>query len=97
IEGCGNSCALRVSSSGRVAGDVVTASLATNATTSTSGNWNAGTWSITASSASGADVGNYAPISYSPGTLQVNQKALSITANNQRPDERRGGSDRPWD
>src|SRR5262249_61151743 len=64
-------------------GAVATAPPPTPARPSTSGNWKAGSWTITASTASGADVGNYAPISYATGTLTVNQKALTITANNQ--------------
>ena len=81
--GAGNDLTQGYSFTGLVTHDLVTASLATNATTSTSGNWNAGTWTITPSSASGADVGDYAPITYDNGTLLVKQAALTITANDQ--------------
>ena len=52
--------------------------LSTNATSSTSGNYNAGTWTLTPSAASGTGVTNYA-ITYTPnsGTLDIAQKALT--------------------
>ena len=62
--------------------DVVTASLSTNATTSTSGNWNAGSWTITPSSAAGADVADYS-VSYAAGTLTVSPALLTVTASNE--------------
>ncbi len=54
--------------------------LSTNATTSTSGDYNAGTWTITPSAASGSGLSNYT-IAYANASvgLTVAQKALSIT------------------
>jgi hypothetical protein len=78
--GDGNNLTHGYAFTGLVSGDVVTASLSTNAATSTSGNWKAGAWTITLSSAGGADVGNYS-VGYASGTLTVSQKALAITAN----------------
>ncbi len=55
--------------------------LATNATTSTSGNWNTGTWTITPSAAAGGtfNAGNYT-ITYNnaPAGLTVTAKALTV-------------------
>ncbi len=64
--------------------------LGTNATTSTSGNYNAGTWTVTASAATGGtfNASNYT-ITYQTAAHTVNQKALSITgvtANNKTYD-----------
>ena len=55
--------------------------LSTNATTSTSGNYNAGTWNITpnAATAGSFNPGNYS-ISYASGTLIVNPAVLTINA-----------------
>ena len=52
----------------------------TNATFSTSGNWNAGSWTITPSAATGGtfSASNYS-ISYVTGTLTVNQEGLTIS------------------
>ena len=52
--------------------------LATNATTSTSGNYNAGTWNITPSAASGAEIANY-NVTYTTDTngLTIAQKVLT--------------------
>ncbi len=59
---------------------VSSVTLATNATTSTSGNWNAGTWTITPSTAIGSGLGNYT-ITYDNAStgLTVAQRALAIT------------------
>ena len=58
--------------------DITGVTLSTNATSSTSGNYNAGTWTLTPSAASGTGVTNYA-ITYTPnsGTLDIAQKALT--------------------
>jgi trimeric autotransporter adhesin len=67
--------------SGLLGSDAVNSvSLATNATTSTSLNWNAGTWTITPSAASGTGLSNYT-ISYSNAStgLTVSKASLSIT------------------
>ena len=58
--------------------DITGVTLSTNATSSTSNNYNAGTWTITPSSASGSGVANYS-ITYTPnsGTLDIAQKALT--------------------
>jgi hypothetical protein len=55
-------------------------SYATNATTSTSGNQNAGSWTITPSAATGGtfSASNYS-ISYATGALTVNQKAAMLS------------------
>ena len=59
--------------------DAVTGvTLATNASTSTSGQYNAGTWTLTPSVAQGSGLSNY-NISYSSGSLTVNQAALTIS------------------
>jgi trimeric autotransporter adhesin len=57
---------------------VSSVSLASNATLSGSGNWNAGTWAITPSAALGSGLGNYA-IAYASGTQSIAAKAVSIT------------------
>ncbi len=67
--------------SGLLGGDSVTsATLSTNASTSTSGNYNAGTWTITPSAASGSGLSNYS-ITYDNASTGVTiaAKALSIT------------------
>jgi len=84
----GTSAALGTSAftdSGLLGSDSVSSvTLSTNATTSTSGNYNAGTWTITPSAVhfSTGSSGNYS-ISYVSGTLTVTPAALTITANNQ--------------
>ena len=68
-------------SSGLQGGDAVdSVTLTTNATTSSSGNWNAGSWSITPSAATGSSFnsGNY-NITYTNGRLTVNQATPSVT------------------
>jgi len=54
--------------------------LSTNATLSTSGNYNAGSWNITPSNPVGGtfNAGDYA-ISYTPGALTVNPAALTVS------------------
>ncbi len=67
--------------SGLLGSDSVTsATLSTNASTSTSGNYNAGTWTITLSAASGSGLSNYS-ITYDNAStgLTIAQKALTIT------------------
>jgi MBG domain (YGX type)/YDG domain len=67
--------------SGLVSGDAITSvSLATNASLSSSGNWNAGAWAIVPSNASGNGLSNYT-ITYNNASigLTVAQKALAIT------------------
>ncbi|TAE84361.1 MAG: filamentous hemagglutinin N-terminal domain-containing protein, partial [Alphaproteobacteria bacterium] len=54
-------------------------SFASNATLSTSGNWNQGSWNITPSAATGTGLGNY-NISYALGTLSISPKALTLSA-----------------
>ena len=69
------------SHSGMIYGsDITGVTLSTNDTTSTSNNYNAGTWTITPSSASGSGVANYS-ITYTPnsGTLNIAQKALTVS------------------
>ncbi len=72
--------------SGLVAGDTIgSVSFATNATSSSSGTWNAGSWTITPSGATGGtfNATNYA-ISYNAGALTVNQALRpTIATNNQ--------------
>ncbi|MEI7752404.1 MAG: YDG domain-containing protein, partial [Candidatus Omnitrophota bacterium] len=53
--------------------------LGTNATTSTSGNYNAGSWTITASGAAGGtfDINNYG-VSYATGALTIDRKAVTL-------------------
>ena len=64
--------------SGLVSGDSVgSVTLTTNATTSSSGNWNAGSWAITPSAASGTGLGNYS-ITYAAGTQTINARSVSI-------------------
>jgi filamentous hemagglutinin family protein len=66
-------------SSGLLGGDAVSSvTLASNATLSGSGNWNAGTWSITPSAALGTGLSNYI-IAYAAGTQSIAAKAVSIT------------------
>ncbi len=83
--GGGNNFTAGYTPSGLVAGDTIgSMSFATNATSSSSGNWNAGSWTITPSGATGGtfNAANYA-ISYNAGALTVNQAPLTIAANNQ--------------
>ena len=56
--------------------------LATNATISGSGNWNAGTWTITPSAACGSGLSNYT-ITYDTGTQTIAARALTVTADNE--------------
>jgi filamentous hemagglutinin family protein len=58
------------------------ATLATNATLSTSGSYNAGLWTITPSTATGGtfSAANYS-ITYANGTLTINPASLTVTAN----------------
>ena len=71
-------------SSGQLFGSdsVTSVTLSTNATLSSSSNYNVGTWHLTPSVATGSGLGNY-DIYYTAGTLQVNAKALTVTALNQ--------------
>jgi len=67
--------------SGLLGGDTISSvSLATNASLSTSGNWNVGTWTITPSDAVGSDLANYT-ITYAnaPTGLIVNALGLTIS------------------
>jgi hypothetical protein len=71
------------SSSGLVAGDAISAvDLATNASLSGAGQWNAGSWLISAANASGTGLGNYS-IAYNNGTLTVGKRSLNGSVNNQ--------------
>jgi hypothetical protein len=71
------------SSSGLVAGDAISAvDLATNASLSGAGQWNAGSWLISAANASGTGLGNYS-IAYNNGTLSVGKRSLGGVVNNQ--------------
>ena len=51
--------------------------LASNAIVSGSGNWNAGTWAITPSAASGSGLGNYT-ITYAAGSQSIAAKAVTL-------------------
>jgi hypothetical protein len=65
--------------SGLVSGDAVTSvSLASNATLSGSGNWNAGSWAITPSAALGTGLGNYT-ITYQTGTQTIAARTLTVS------------------
>src|SRR5208337_4872261 len=65
--------------SGLLGSDSVSSvALSTNASLSGSSNYNAGTWTITPSAASGSGLSNYT-ITYAPAGLTVARKALSIT------------------
>ena len=68
------------STSGTLYGsDTVTSvTLTTNASTSTSGQYSAGSWSLTPSVALGTGLSNYA-ITYRTGVLTVNQGALTVS------------------
>lgn len=69
-------------SSGLQNGETIgSVSYATNATFSTSGNWNAGTWAITPSNATGGtfSASNY-NITYANGSLNIAQKTLTLDA-----------------
>ena len=71
------------SASGLQNGETIgSVTLTTDATLSSSDNYDVGTWTITASAASGGtfDPNNYS-ISYNTGTLTVNPASLTITAN----------------
>jgi hypothetical protein len=71
------------SSSGLVAGDAISAvDLATNASLSGAGQWNAGSWLISAANATGTGLGNYS-IAYNNGTLTVGKRSLGGVVNNQ--------------
>jgi hypothetical protein len=71
------------SSSGLVAGDAISAvDLATNASLSGAGQWNAGSWLISAANASGSGLSNYS-IAYNSGTLTVGKRSLGGVVNNQ--------------
>jgi hypothetical protein len=71
------------SSSGLVAGDAISAvDLATNASLSGAGQWNAGSWLISAANASGTGLSNYS-IAYNNGTLTVGKRSLGGVVNNQ--------------
>ena len=52
--------------------------LSTNATHSSSSNYNAGTWTITPSAAIGSGLSNYT-ITYTAGQLTVNQLGLTVS------------------
>ncbi len=70
--------------SGLISGDSISGvTLSTNATLSSSGNYNysATPWTITPSAATGSGLSNYS-ITYKNGTLTVNTAPLTITANN---------------
>ncbi len=80
--GDGNNFTAGFASSGLQGGETVgSVTYGTDATTSTSGNWNAGSWSIMASGATGGTFSssNYT-ITYVDGALTVGQKALNVTA-----------------
>jgi hypothetical protein len=71
------------SSSGLVAGDAISAvDLATNASLSGAGQWNAGSWLISAANATGTGLGNYS-IAYNSGALTVGKRTLGGVVNNQ--------------
>jgi hypothetical protein len=64
---------------GLISGDTLNSvSLSTNASTSSSGNWNVGNWSITPSNPVGSGLSNYS-IMYANGTLTVSQLPVTVT------------------
>lgn len=80
--GDGNTFTAGFSSSGLYGSETIgSVSFATNATSSTSGNWNFGSWSITPSAATGGtfNPSNYT-ISYINGILDIARRALAVTA-----------------
>ena len=87
VLGTNNAGATRLTTSGLVNSDAVTAVvLQQNSNTTVPGTQNAGSYSgstngILISGASGSGLSNYT-ITYVPGTLTINQKALTITATN---------------
>ncbi len=58
---------------------VSSVTLTTDAPSSTSGNWDAGTWTITPTNAQGTGLGNY-DIAYDTGTLDITEATLVVTA-----------------
>ncbi|MDX2074727.1 MAG: MBG domain-containing protein [Alphaproteobacteria bacterium] len=80
--GTGNSFTAGFSTTGLYSGDTIdTVDLSTDATNSTSGNWNAGAWTITIANALGMsfDANNYT-ITYTNGALNIGQKDLIVSA-----------------
>ncbi len=79
--GAGNTFTAGYKTSGLAAGNTIgSVNFATDATMSSSSNWNAGTWTITPSAGSGStfNPNNY-NVSYASGTLTVNQLALTAS------------------
>jgi filamentous hemagglutinin family protein len=82
--GDGNAFTQGVSTNGLISGESIgSLSMATDATTSTSGNWIAGNWKITPSSVqdNGSFLASNYGISYVQGTLSIAQRQLVISAN----------------
>jgi len=64
---------------------ITSVTLSTNATSSSSFNYDAGTWTITPSGATGSGLSNYLidpTTGYIPGSLTINPKPLTVTADN---------------
>ena len=64
---------------------ITSVTLSTKATSSSSFNYDAGTWTITPSGATGSGLSNYLidpTTGYIPGSLKINPKPLTVTADN---------------